>query len=109
MRLRNAPYTEFKRVSITLDDFSSVACFPSLMINNMPVMDMELKENDLISFMNPACPLVLPKGCQETEPAREHWRMGSYSGCRSTSALSADTHLLQGLPIMVMENIFQMT
>ena len=56
MRLRKAPYTEFKRVSITLDDFSSVACFPSLMINNIPVMDMELNENDLISFMNPACP-----------------------------------------------------
>ena len=26
------------------------------MINNIPVMDMELNENDLISFMNPACP-----------------------------------------------------
>ena len=76
MRLRKAPYTEFKRVSTTLDDFSSVACFPPLMINNIPVMDMELKENDLISFMNPACPPVLPKRCQETEHAREHWRTG---------------------------------
>lgn len=56
MQLRKAPYTEFKRVSITLDDFSSVACFPSLMINNIPVIDMELKENDLVSFINPACP-----------------------------------------------------
>jgi len=52
----------FKKVSTTIDDFSSVACFPSLMIINIPVMDMELKENDLISFMNPACPQCSSKG-----------------------------------------------
>ena len=56
MRLRKAPFTEFKRVSTSLDDFSSLGSSPIFMINNTPMMDLELKENDLISFMNPMCP-----------------------------------------------------
>ena len=56
MRLRKAPYTEFRRVSTSLDDFSSLSASPIFMLNNVPMMDMELKENDLISFMNPMCP-----------------------------------------------------
>ncbi len=56
MRLRKAPYTEFKRISTTLDTFSSVDSGPVFLINNIPVMDIELVENDLMSLMNPACP-----------------------------------------------------
>ena len=56
MRLRKAPFTEFKRVSTSLDDFSSLGSSHIFMINNIPMMDLELKENDLISFMNPMCP-----------------------------------------------------
>jgi rubredoxin len=57
MRLRKAPYTEFKRVLTSLDDFSSEQSSSLLlMINNIPMLDIELKENDLISFMNPICP-----------------------------------------------------
>ena len=47
MRLRKAPYTEFKRVSTSLDDFSSVGSSPVFMLNNIPMMDLELKEHDL--------------------------------------------------------------
>ena len=56
MRLRKAPYTEFKSVSTSLDDFSSLDSSPIFMLNNIPIMELELKENDLISFMNPMCP-----------------------------------------------------
>ncbi len=56
MRLRKAPYTEFRRVSTSLDDYASVDSSPAFMVNNIPMMDMELKENDLITFMNPMCP-----------------------------------------------------
>jgi hypothetical protein len=56
MRLRKAPITEFKRVSAPLDDFSSVGSSPIFMLNNIPILDLELKEKDLISFMNPMCP-----------------------------------------------------
>ena len=56
MRLRKAPYTEFRRVSTSLDDYASVDSSPLFLINNIPMMDMELRENDLISFMNPMCP-----------------------------------------------------
>ena len=56
MRLRKAPYTEFKRVSTSLDNFSSLGSSPVFMLNNVPMMDLELKQNDLISFMNPMCP-----------------------------------------------------
>ena len=56
MRLRKAPYTEFRRVSTSLDDYASVDSSPVFLINNIPMMDMELKENDLICFMNPMCP-----------------------------------------------------
>jgi transposase-like protein len=56
MRLRKAPYTQFRRVSTSLDDFTSINSSPVFILNNTPVMDLELKENDLISFMNRACP-----------------------------------------------------
>jgi hypothetical protein len=56
MRLRKAPYTEFRRVSTSLDDYASVDSSPVFLVNNIPMMDMELKENNLISFMNPMCP-----------------------------------------------------
>ena len=56
MRLRKAPYTEFRRVSTSLDDYASVDSSPVFLVNNIPMMDMELKEDDLISFMNPICP-----------------------------------------------------
>ena len=47
MRLRKAPYTEFRRVSTSLDDYASVDSSPLFLINNIPMMDMELRENDL--------------------------------------------------------------
>ena len=56
MRLRKAPYTEFRRVSTSLDDYASVDSSPVFLVNNIPMMDMELRGNDLISFMNPMCP-----------------------------------------------------
>ena len=56
MRLRKAPYTDFRRVSTSLDDFTSIDSSPVFILNNNPVMDLELKENDLIGFMNPVCP-----------------------------------------------------
>ena len=56
MRLRKAPYTEFRRVSTSLDDYASVDSSLVFMVNNIPMMDLELRENDLISFMNPMCP-----------------------------------------------------
>ena len=56
MRLRKASYTEFRRVSTSLDDYASVDSSPVFLVNNIPMMDMELRENDLISFMNPMCP-----------------------------------------------------
>ena len=55
MRLRKAPFTEFRRVSTSLDDYSSVDSPPVFLINNIP-MDVELKENDLISFLSPMSP-----------------------------------------------------
>ncbi len=56
MRLRKAPYTEFRRVPTSLYDYASVDSSPVFLINNIPMMDMELKENDLVCFMNPMCP-----------------------------------------------------
>jgi hypothetical protein len=56
MRLRKAPYTEFRRVSTSLDDFSSLGSYLIFMLNNISMMDLEIKENDLISFMNLICP-----------------------------------------------------
>ena len=56
MRLRKAPCTEFRRVSTSLDDYVSIDSSPVFLLNNVPVMGMELKENDLISFMDPMCP-----------------------------------------------------
>jgi hypothetical protein len=52
MQLRKAPYIEFNSVSTSLDNFFSIGFSPVIMPNNIPMMDMELKENDLISFMN---------------------------------------------------------
>ena len=45
MRLRKAPFTEFKRISTTLDDFSPLGTSPIFMINNIPMMDLELRNN----------------------------------------------------------------
>ena len=56
MRLRKAPYTEFRSIHTTLDSFSDIHNSFTLMINNIPVVDIELKQNGLISYMNPACP-----------------------------------------------------
>jgi len=53
MRLRKAPYTDFRRVSTSLDNFTFFDSSPVFILNNTPVMDLELKENDLVSFMNP--------------------------------------------------------
>ena len=61
MRLRKAPYTEFKRISTSLDDFSPLGTSPVFMINNIPMMDLELKDQDLISYMNPMCPQCLSR------------------------------------------------
>ena len=56
MRLRKAPYTEFRRVSASLDDYVSVDSSPLFLVDNIPMMDVELKENDLISFLSPMSP-----------------------------------------------------
>ena len=61
MRLRKAPFTEFKRISTTLDDFSPLGTSPIFMINNIPMMDLELRNHDLISYMNPMCPQCLSR------------------------------------------------
>ena len=46
-RLRRAPYTEFRRVSTSLDDFSSTCSSPVFMIKNVPMMDLEMKGKEL--------------------------------------------------------------
>ena len=56
MPLRKAPYTEFRRVSTSPGNFSFIDSSPVFMLNSAPPMNLELKENDLISFMNPICP-----------------------------------------------------
>ena len=56
MRLRKAPHVEFKSVSSTLDQYVSEESSPIFKINNIPMMDVVLKGNDLISFMRPMCP-----------------------------------------------------
>ncbi|WP_153280123.1 hypothetical protein [Thermoplasma sp. Kam2015] len=48
MRLWKAPYTEFRRVSTSPDDFSSICSSPVFMFNNKSIMYLELKENYLI-------------------------------------------------------------
>ncbi len=40
MRLRRAPYTEFRRISTHLDDYASVDSSPLFLVNNIPVMDI---------------------------------------------------------------------
>jgi hypothetical protein len=44
MRLRKAPYTDFRRISTSLDDFTFIDSSPVFILNNNPVMDLELKE-----------------------------------------------------------------
>jgi hypothetical protein len=56
MQLRKVPYTEFMGVSTSLGDFAFIDSSQEFILNNSPDMDLELKENDLISFMNPTCP-----------------------------------------------------
>ena len=53
MRLRKAPCTEFRRNSTSLDDFSPLGASHVFMINNISMIDPELKDQDLISYMNP--------------------------------------------------------
>ncbi len=45
-----------KNVSTTLDQYEPEESFPIFMINNVSMMDVMLKGNDLISFMRPMCP-----------------------------------------------------
>ena len=61
MRLRKAPFTEFKRISTTLDDFSPLGTSPIFMINNIPMMDLELRNHDLLRYMSPMCPQCLSR------------------------------------------------
>ena len=61
MRLRKSPFTEFKRISTTLDDFSPLGTSPIFMINIIPIMDLELRNHDLISYMNPMSPQCLSR------------------------------------------------
>ena len=53
MRLRKAPYTGLRRVSTSPGNFTFIDSSPVFMLNNTPIVDLELKENDLIRFMNP--------------------------------------------------------
>ena len=90
MRLRKAPFTEFKRVSMSLDDFTSIGSSPLFLINNAPMMNIELKENDLIGITNPICPNcnsrnALRKGtCLRTMETGKVFRVQRYiySPCR---------------------------
>ena len=61
MRLRKAPYVEFKSIYTTLDQYGPEESSPIFKINNIPMMDVVLKGNDLISFMNPICPQCFSK------------------------------------------------
>ena len=57
MRLRKAPFTEFKRISTTLDDFSPLGTSPIFMINNIPMMDLELRNSlphSLMRYYDPS-------------------------------------------------------
>ncbi len=56
MRLKKSPYVEFKSVSTTVDQYTSEESSPIFKINNVPVIFMALKGNDLISIMMPMCP-----------------------------------------------------
>ena len=110
MRLRKAPFTEFKRVSTSLDDFSSLGSSHIFMINNIPMMDLELKENDLISFMNPMCPHCGSRNVVKNGTCIRKLDNGTEcSVFRGTSAMTAGILLLQGLPITVTESISLMT
>ena len=55
MRQRKPPYTEFRRVSTSLEDYAPVDSSPVFLLNNIPMLDMKLREADFISFMNPIC------------------------------------------------------
>jgi hypothetical protein len=54
--LRKTPCAEFRRVSASLDEYASVDSAPVFVVNNIPAVDIEVKENDLISFTNSVCP-----------------------------------------------------
>ena len=90
MRLRKAPYTDFRIVSTSLDNFTFIDSSPVFILNNTPGMDLELKENDLISFMNPVCPqcssrnVVRNGTCFRTMENGTVFRMQKYicSDCR---------------------------
>lgn len=48
--------TQLKRISTTFDSFSDIDNSSMFMINCVPMLEIELIENDLISYMNPLCP-----------------------------------------------------
>ena len=95
MRLRKAPYTEFRRVSTSLDDYVSVDSSPVFLINNIPMMDMELKENDLITFMNPMCPQCRSRNVVRNGTCLRTLENGAVF--RDISAVTADIHSLHVL------------
>lgn len=65
MRLRKVPFNEFKRISTSPDDFSLLGTSPIFMINKIPMMVLELKDYDLISYMNPMCPQCLSRNLEK--------------------------------------------
>ena len=106
MRLRKAPYTEFMRVFTSLDDYVSVNSSPVFLINNIPMMDLELKENDLITFMNPMCPQCRSRNVVKNGTCLRTMENGTMFG--DISAGTADIHSSQGLRPTVMESITPM-
>lgn len=44
MRLRTAPFSEFKMISTSLDDFSPLGASTIFMINNIPMMGLVLSD-----------------------------------------------------------------
>ena len=103
MRLRKAPYTEFRRVSTSLDDYASVDSSPVFLVNNIPMMDMELRENDLISFMNPMCLQCRSKNVVKNGTCLRTTENGI--AFRDICAGTADIHLFHVLRPTVMESI----
>ena len=105
MRLRKAPYTEFKRISTSLDDFVSMDSSPAFLINNISMMDMELKENDLITFMNPMWHECLSRNAVKNITCLRTMENDITFRFRDISAGTADIPLLQGLPTTDTESI----
>ena len=103
MRLRKAPYTEFRRVSTSLDDYASVDSSPVFLINNIPMMDMKLKENGPICFMNPMCSECRSKNVVKNGTCPRNMENGTVF--RDICPGTAYIHLLHVLRPTVMESI----